>query len=94
MTASPDSKIRIPDATLFQELDGECVLLNLANESYYGLNESSTRMWTVLAESESITAACETLLGEYAVDEKTLKNDLLQFIDELLEHRMVEISAA
>ncbi|MCF6311096.1 MAG: PqqD family protein [Verrucomicrobiales bacterium] len=94
MNFSPNNKITIPDTTLFQELDGECVLLNLANESYYGLNQTGTRMWAVLAKSNSITNALSVLSEEYDIDEKTLSSDLYQFIDELLENQMVEIVVA
>jgi hypothetical protein len=90
---SPDSNLEIPDTTLFQELDGECVLLNLANESYYGLDEIGTRMWNVLSESDSIADAMAVLTKEYDIDEKTLRTDLDQFINELLENKLVQVSA-
>lgn len=92
MNFSPDSKLTIPDTTLFQELDGECVLLNLANESYYGLNETGTRMWDILSKATSISSALALLANEYAVDEKTLCDDLYQLINELLKNQLVEIN--
>lgn len=92
MKFSPDSNLEIPDTTLFQELDGECVLLNLANESYYGLDEIGTRMWNVLSESDSIADAMAVLTKEYDIDEKTLRTDLDQFINELLENKLVQVS--
>ena len=94
MNFSPDSKLEIPDTTLFQELDGECVLLNLANESYYGLNETGTRMWDALSQSESISKALSVLMEEYDVDEKTLSTDLNQLVDDLLENKPVAIADA
>lgn len=91
MELSPDSKLDIPDTTLFQELDGECVLLNLANESYYGLNETGTSMWNALAETDSIAAALQTLLNEYDIDEKKLRADLLHLIHDLLENQLATV---
>ena len=94
MDFSPNNKLEIPETTLFQELDGECVLLNLANESYYGLNETGTRMWDVLSDSDSISNALDVLTKEYETDEKTLRTDLYQLIDELLKNQLVTISEA
>lgn len=93
MDIPPDSKLEIPDTTLFQELEGECVLLNLANESYFGLDEVGTRMWNVLSDSDSVTDALKILTTEYEVDEKTLRTDLDQFINELLENKLVQVTA-
>ncbi len=35
----------IPENVLSQEVNGEIVLLNIENESYYSLNAVGSRMW-------------------------------------------------
>ena len=60
-------RVSIPDMVLFRELDGESVLLNLKTESYLGLDDVGTRMWTVLTAEPSVQAAYEVLLSEYDV---------------------------
>ncbi|MDB9313334.1 PqqD family protein [Spirulina sp. CS-785/01] len=84
-------KVSLAEEVLLQELAGESVLLNLASESYFGLDDVGTRMLTVLQASESIQGAYEQLLMEYEVEAEPLKEDLLSFIEMLREHGLVVV---
>ena len=77
---------------LLRELDGEAVILNLGDESYYGLNATGLRMWQALTSSESIESAFQTLKNEFEVDETTLQSDLDQLIQKLLDGKMITLS--
>ena len=94
MSLSFDQRISVPADVLVQELEGESVLLNLRSERYFGLDEVGTRMWAVLSKSESIQQAYDTLLAEYEVEPDVLRRDLLNLIDKLIEHGLVEIGNA
>ena len=85
-------KLSAVEDVLLRELDGEAVILHLGDESYYGLNESGTRMWQVLTSSESIEDAFKTLLDEFEVDASPLKADLETLTGSLLERKMVTLS--
>jgi len=74
---------------LFQELEGETVLLNLRDESYYGLDDVGTRVWQLLGEHGDIESIVSTMLGEYDVDEATLRRDVAQLIAALLDAGLV-----
>jgi hypothetical protein len=43
-----DGKLSVPQHTLFRELAGEAVLLNLASGTYFGLDETGTSFWQAL----------------------------------------------
>ena len=75
---------------LVQELAGESVLLDLASESYFGLNEVGTRLWQLLIEHGSPEKAVEVLLDEYEVDEKTLREDVLLLVNGFLESGLMQ----
>jgi hypothetical protein len=81
----------VPAGVLMQELDGESVFLNLANECYYGLDEVGTRMWKVLTGSESIESAYRELRNEYDVEAAVLRQDLIRLVGELQKHGLVEL---
>jgi hypothetical protein len=85
------SKVVVPDAVLFRELDGEAVLLNLTTESYLGLDEVGTRMWTLFTTQPSIQAAYDALEAEYDVTRETLRNDVEVLLGQMLEHGLVEL---
>ncbi len=78
--------------TLINVIEGESVLLNLNNESYYGLDEVGTRMWELLTSSESIQAAYDQLLDEYEVEAETLRRDMQNLISNLFDQGLLEIS--
>ena len=52
-----DQRITVPEHVLMRELEGESVLLNLDSERYFGLDETGTRMWSVLSTCKSIEPA-------------------------------------
>jgi hypothetical protein len=85
-------RVTVPADILRRELDNESVILNLNSGSCFVLDESGTRMWTVLTTSESIQAAYEVLLDEYDVEAKLLRQDLHELIEKLIEHDLVEVS--
>jgi hypothetical protein len=76
---------------LVRQLQGESVLLDLASESYFGLDEVGTRMWTVLTSAVSIEAALEILIAEYAVERDQLRVDLARFVTTLSDAGLVAV---
>ena len=92
MDASLTGRIKIGEEILIKELEDEAVILNLKNESYYGLDEVGTRMWNVLTNSDSIQQAHEILKEEYEVDSDTLLRDIGLFVKDLVENEMVTIT--
>jgi hypothetical protein len=83
-------QVTAPEHVMFQELNGEAVLLNLHNEMYYGLDEVGTRMWQLLTTSDSVQAALDTMLHEFDVSPETLEKDMSRIINELLEQGLLE----
>ncbi|HEX5081929.1 MAG TPA: PqqD family protein [Blastocatellia bacterium] len=93
MTISFDRKLMIAQDTLINVIEGESVLLNLKSESYFGLDPVGTRMWTLLATSDSIQSAYETLLDEYDVDADKLRLDMQDLIEKLVLNGLMEVAA-
>jgi len=84
-------RVSIPENVVFREIEGESVILDLDNESYFGLDTVGTRMWQLLADGDSIQGAYDLLLDEFEVDADTLRADLEEFLDELTAKGLVEI---
>ena len=80
--------IEAPDV-LLQDLEGEAVLLNLANGLYYGLDENSYHMYKTLIASGSVQEAYEALCQEFEVEPAQLKSDLDQFLGQLIEQGLL-----
>lgn len=87
-------RITVPDEVLMREMDGESVILNMANENYYGLDPVGTRFWSHLTESDSIQDAFVALCEEFDVEKKTLRADLKELLGELEKQGLIEIIEA
>jgi hypothetical protein len=91
MSPSLPARVEVSPDVLFQELEGEAVLLNLKSERYFGLDDVGTRMWQLLAENGDVAAAHAQLLKEYDVDPARLQGDLAAFIARLGEACLVGV---
>jgi hypothetical protein len=80
--ALPD-RVAIPEHVVFQELENECVLLNMSSEQYFGLDDVGTRIWKLLADEGETRTVLARLQDHYQVSEATLRQDLAGFIDKL-----------
>jgi coenzyme PQQ synthesis protein D (PqqD) len=87
-------RVRAAPDVLFRVVDEEAVLLNLNTVLYLGLNPVGTRMWNVLTSASSIQAAYDELVQEYEVEPAQLRADLAEFIEQLLDQKLIQASPA
>ena len=83
--------LTVPDQVLFRDLAGEAVLLELGSGLYYGLNETGTRMWSLLVQHRRIDAALQNLLQEYDVSPERLQEELLLFVQILASRKLLHL---
>lgn len=84
-------KIKISDNVLFQQINNECVLLDMDSEQYFGLNDVGARIWQILSEDGDTEKALVQLLAEYETDEATLRTDLVNLLTELGNEKLIVI---
>lgn len=89
---SLDQSVSVPADVLVRVVDGEAVLLNLDDESYYGLDDVSTDFWTAITETKTLKAAIERVQGEFDVDADTLFADFTAFVTELIEAGLLSLN--
>jgi len=82
--------ICIRSDVLIQEIDGEAVLLDINQGTYYGLNEVGTMAWKYLIDTGNLEDAVQGILEEYEVDEATLRADLEAFVKDLIKNGLAE----
>ena len=86
-----DARVVVPEQVLFQELEGESVLLNLDTETYFGLDDVGTRMWEALTGSDAIESAYNSLLTMYDVSPEELRQDLTELVEQLLDKGLLSL---
>ena len=85
---------RISEDAVFRELDGEAVILDLERGTYFGLNESGTRIWNLIQQHGSLEGVLEVLGQEYDAVPDTLKDDLLQLVRQLHQKGLICVATA
>lgn len=93
MGVMKDQKYTVSGDVLFQEVNGETVLLDLASENYFGLDEIGTRIWSLINEGRAVGEMAGTLMEEYQVDRGTLECDIGDLVNSLLEAGLISVNA-
>jgi len=85
---------QIADGAIAQEIAGESVILDLTSESYFGLNEVGTRIWSGLAEGLDNQGILNLLVEEYDAPAQVLQRDLLEILASLETAGLIEPASA
>ncbi len=89
---SLDRQVAIADATVFRELDGEAVILQLDDGVYFGLDAVGTRLWRLIEAHGNLRVVFDAALAEFDVAPEVLERDLLQLVAELADKRLVVVT--
>jgi len=84
----------VPSNVLIRFLEQESVLLNLNTERYFGLDPVGTRMWQLVTSMPTIDAAYFQLIEEYDVDPDTLRSNLVELLEHLVENGLIATQPA
>ena len=76
------------------ELEGEAVILNLADQVYYGLDPVGARVWALIRQPRTVAELRDAIVSEYEVDGPTAELDIISLLTQLAERRLVDVVAA
>ena len=82
-------RVKISEDVLFQELQGEAVLLNLKTGVYFGLDTTGTRMWQLMGQHPLLTEVVQTMVQEYDVTKEQCAEDLLELVRKMEDHGLL-----
>ena len=88
---SLDSRLRICEDAVFRALDGEGIILDMNAGVYYGLDPVGTRLWELIEAHGALRPVFEAACVEFEVDAATLERDLIDLVEDLTAHRLVEV---
>jgi hypothetical protein len=90
MEISLNSLIKLNDDVLFQELQGEAVLLDLKTGVYFGLDKIGTRMWQLMGV-RPLSGVAEAMAAEFEVSQERCEEDLLVLVARLEEQGLLSV---
>jgi hypothetical protein len=71
---------------------GETALLHLESTTYYSLNPTGTHIWQGLKHGLSLQEISNRLQAVFEVDADRANRSVLAFVNELVQHQLVQIS--
>ncbi len=84
-----DSQVQRNPKLLANQMDGEIVMMSIANGEYYGLDEVGSRIWELMEKPVSIDNLVEQLMAEFDVDYDGCLRDTQEFLEDLLDKDLV-----
>ncbi|HKT08959.1 MAG TPA: PqqD family protein [Gemmatimonadaceae bacterium] len=79
----------VPDALSAALSDG-AVLLHLYTKRYFSLNETGSRIWSLLEQQATDEEIVDTLVREYDVEKPDAARAVSQLLDDLVAERLIE----
>ena len=77
---------------LFTMIDDEVVMLNIKHEEYLNLNSHASYIWQQLENPHSFGELTDQLCSVYNVEKKLCIEDTLEFIKDLVEKDIIQIT--
>lgn len=91
---SNDSIVVVSSEQVSSDLAGEVVMLNLADGTYYGLDEVGSYVWNLIRQPRAVGAVRDAILEEYDVEPDRCESDLLALLGELADNGLIEVRDA
>jgi hypothetical protein len=76
---------------IISDMDGEKVMLSVTNSKYYNLGAVGGKIWDLIEKPISIINLVDGLTKIYEVDPKQCEQDVLDFLSQLLDERLIEV---
>lgn len=89
---APETVLTRRSDLLYNDINGEVVMLSIRNGEYYSLNSVGSCIWDLLQEPCTFQNLVNTLLDTYEVSPEKGINDTLPLLYELLNKGLIEIS--
>lgn len=88
---TPNTILQRKGDLLFNQIDGEVVMLSIENSEYYGMDKVGSRIWELLEKPVSLGTLMAKLMDEYEVSELQCTEDTLTFLNKLAVKKLISI---
>ncbi|MFM7022573.1 MAG: PqqD family peptide modification chaperone [Flavobacteriales bacterium] len=84
-----NKKISRSDNYVFNEVDGELVMMNIETGSYASLNDTGKAIWLQLENPKTLDAVIADLLNEYEIDRATCEKEVVPFVEKMVKDEIL-----
>ncbi len=86
-----EASVRVPEHVLMRRVGDEHVLLNLEDETYYGLNPVGSRLMELAENGATLEQIIDGLFAEFEVGREQLEVDVRRLAAELMAAGLIEV---
>jgi hypothetical protein len=91
MKLSKSSVIKVSKDAVHCDVEDEVVILGMKDGVYYGLNPVGAFIWSKIQEPKQVEEIKEAILEEFDVGPEECEADLMELVEDLLEHGLIEV---
>lgn len=91
MDIEPETVLQRKPDLLYNEIDGEVVMLSIENSEYYGMDKVGSRIWDLIEKPITLKQLIDKLMEEYEVSEQQCAEDTLIFLYKLLHKKLLTV---
>ncbi len=77
---------------VFSEIDGQVVMLNVKKEAYFTLNDVGSSIWKEIEHPRKMEDLIHILTEAYDVTAEKCRDEMIPFLNELLEAGIVIVN--
>lgn len=81
----------IPSEVMCRSIGDEIVILDLAQGTYYGLNNVGSRIWALMVDGRTVEDISMALVTEYEVTSDDAERDLRELAGNLIAKGLVSL---
>jgi len=90
--AVTDTVVRRADV-LSTTVDGCVVLLDSDRQVFVGFDDIGTHIWQAIDKPVAVADLCVTLSTRYAAERPVIEADVVKFLDQLLQQKLIELTS-
>jgi hypothetical protein len=87
----PDDTVKIPSAVVSQSSGRETFVAKIGTAMCYGLNQTGSRVWELLAQSHGMRTIAGTIAREYGVPRREVEHDVLALAYQLAQRDLIKV---
>jgi hypothetical protein len=88
---SPADVLKIPSAVVSQTTASETFVANIETAMCYGLNQTGSRIWELMAQGLGIGSISETIAREYSAPRRSVERDVLALSQQLAQRDLIKV---
>lgn len=86
------TKLRTDPSVVFNEMDGEIIMMSIANGEFYGINALGSRIWQMLETPKAVSEICDGLMSDFDVTREQCEQDVLLFLTRMVEKGVMTVA--